>query len=326
MQICTGRQVTTPSCHVQAVTCLAATPYHLITGSDDSNVNVWELPRLLDLDTTIEHEPARTLSNHRAAVTSIAVGQSTNPDTNVCVTASKDKSCIVWNYQTGTPLRTLLFPSVPLCLCLDPCARAFYVSSDDGSMFAVELFAENVSLASDTAVSVVQVSSAFGASPQETGAALSLAVSYDGTVLLSGHTRGQILRWDLSTRADSTEVANLNASVSNLFFESPLPSTRRTKVHTVVKPFLGSRDYNYTAQLESDLVDETRFGRMLNSKAYSADALEQAIQALQQPQTEGAEDDALRKENEDLWKIVNEQRALQKTTMDQLNEAKAANA
>ena len=308
------------------MTCLAATPYHLITGSDDSNVNVWELPRLLDLDTTIEHEPARTLSNHRAAITSIAMGQSTNPDTNVCITASKDKSCIVWNYQTGTPLRTLLFPSAPLCLCLDPCARAFYVSSDDGSLFAVQLFAENVSLASDAAASVVQVSSAFGIAPQEAGAASSLAVSYDGTVLLSGHTRGQILRWDLSTRADSTEVANLNASVSNLAFESPLPSARRTKVHTVVKPFLGSRDYNYTAQLESNLADETRFGKMLDSKAFSADALEQAIQALQQPQTEGAEDDALRKENEDLWKIINEQRALQKTTTEQLNEAKAASA
>ncbi|RYP93138.1 hypothetical protein DL770_000712 [Monosporascus sp. CRB-9-2] len=327
---CTGRQVSTPACHVQAVTCMAATPFHLITGSDDSNINVWAIPRLLELDSTIEHEPEQTLSNHRAAVTSVVVSQSVNPDTNICVSASKDKSCIIWNYQHGVTLRTLLFPSPVSCVCLDPCARAFYASSEDGSMYAVELFAEKPLLGPQSAEensTAVQVSSAFGAVPQEAGAALCLSVSYDGTILLSGHPQGQILRWDLSTRADSTELANLNASVTNLVFVAPLPPKRPTKTVTVVKPFLGSRAYNFTAQLTSELTgSDTRFGKMLNSRGIPSESLEQAILALQQPASDGIGDQALRTENEELWEIVNEQRALQKMTLQRYMEAKSASS
>ncbi|KAI0897397.1 putative ribosomal assembly complex component Ipi3 [Annulohypoxylon nitens] len=328
-EICTGRQVTTPACHVQAVTCIAATPYHLITGSDDANIHVWSVPRLLELDPTIEHEPRETLSNHRAAITSLAVGQSVNPDTNICVSASKDKSCIVWNYQLGIALRTLLFPSSPLCLSLDPCARAIYVSSDDGSLYAIDLFAEKALLGPQSAEessTAIQVSSAFGAAPQEAGPATCVALSYDGTILLTGHPRGQIQRWDLSSRADSTELANLNASVTNIVFVSPLPSPRPTKPVNVIKPFLGSRSYDFTSQLDSDMVEDTRFSKMLKSNGLPQDVLEQAILAFQSPAEDTVGDQELRRENEELWEVINEQRALQQKTLQRYLEAKSAKA
>ncbi|XXH02671.1 hypothetical protein Hte_009053 [Hypoxylon texense] len=328
-EICTGRQVTTPACHVQAVTCIAATPYHLLSGSDDANVHVWSIPRLLELDSTIEHEPQGTLSNHRAAITSLVVGQSVNPDTNICVSGSKDKSCIVWNYQLGIPLRTLLFPSFPLCLALDPCARAIYASSEDGSLFAIDLFAEKALLgpqSTEESSTAVQVSSAFGATPQDAGPASCMAINYDGTILLSGHPHGQLLRWDLSSRADSTELSNLNASVTSIVFTSPLPTPRSTKSVTVVKPFLGSRTYNFTAQLESDLTEETRFSKILQSKGVPNEVLEQAILAFQAPAQDSIGDQELRKENEELWEVINEQRALQKKTLQRYIEAKSANA
>ncbi|KAI4866199.1 putative ribosomal assembly complex component Ipi3 [Hypoxylon rubiginosum] len=328
-EICTGRQVTTPACHVQAVTCIAATPYHLLTGSDDANVHVWSIPRLLELDSTIEHEPQETLSNHRAAITSLVVGQSVNPDTNICVSGSKDKSCIVWNYQLGIPLRTLLFPSFPLCLALDPCARAIYASSEDGSLFAIDLFAEKALLgpqSTEESSTAVQVSSAFGATPQDAGPASCMAINYDGTILISGHPHGQLLRWDLSSRADSTELSNLNASVTSIVFTSPLPTPRPTKSVTVVKPFLGSRTYNFTAQLDSDATEETRFSKMLQSKGVPNDVIEQAILAFQAPVQDGVGDQELRRENEELWEVINEQRALQKKTLQRYIEAKSANA
>lgn len=327
-QTCTGRQVTTPACHVQAVNCLAATPYHLLTGSDDSNIHVWELARLLELDTTIEHEPKTTLSNHRAAISSLVISQSVNRDTNICVSASKDKSCIIWNYQTGQALRTLLFPSPPVALSLDPCARAFYVSTGDGSLFAVELFAEKALIGAqsvEASSTVVQVTSSFGSVPKETGPASCLGLNYDGTVLLSGHPNGQILRWDLSTKAIATEVVKLNASVSNILFVSPMPSTPSTRAVNVVKPFLGSRSYKFVSQLDSDLGSDSTFDRMLNTKGFSTETLEHSILALQQPaSTSAAGDDKLQQENEDLWKVINEQKALQKKTMQRLKEAQAS--
>ncbi|KAI1648313.1 WD40 repeat-like protein [Daldinia loculata] len=325
-EVCTGRQVTTSACHVQAITCIAVTPYHLLTGSEDSNINVWSIPRLLELDSTIEHEPQETLSNHRAAITSLAIGSSVNPDTNICVSASKDKSCVIWNYQHGVALRTLLFPSSPLCVSLDPCARAIYVSSDDGSLYAIDLFADKALLGPQSiedSSTAVQVSSAFGATPQEAGAASCMALSYDGTTLITGHPQGQILRWDLSSRADSTELTNLNASVTNIVFVSPLPTSRPTKPVAVVKPFLGSRSYNFTSQLDSDISEDTKFSRMLKSSGLPHDVLEQAILAFQTPAEDTVGDQELRKENEELWEVINEQRALQKKTLQRYIEVKS---
>ncbi|RWA06511.1 hypothetical protein EKO27_g8592 [Xylaria grammica] len=328
-ELCTGRQVTTPPCHIQAVTCMAVTPYHLLTGSDDSNVHVWSLSQLLELDPTIEHEPQETLSNHRAAITSLVVSQSVNRDTNICISASKDKSCVIWNYQLGTPLRTLLFPSAPLSLTLDPCARAFYASTEDHSFYAVELFGEKPLFglqSSQEEGSAVQAPAAFGAAPQEAGPATCLGLNYDGTILLSGHTQGQVRRWDLSSRSDSTELASLNAAITNITFVSPLPSPRPTRPTTIVKPFLGNRHYNFTSQIESDMVNETRFSKMLASNGLPQDVLEQAILAFQEPASNTAGDAELQKENEELWEIINEQRALQKKTLERYVEAASTKA
>ncbi|KAI1430515.1 WD domain-containing protein [Xylaria sp. CBS 124048] len=329
-ELCTGRQVTTPPCHVQAVTCMAVTPYHLLTGSDDSNVHVWSISRLLELDPTIEHEPQETLSNHRAAITSLAVSQSVNPDTNICISASKDKSCVIWNYQLGTPLRSILFPSAPpIALVLDPSARAFYASTDDRSLYAVELFGEKALFdpqSREQGSAAVQVSPAFGMAPLEAGPATCLGLNYDGTILLSGHSQGQVRRWDLSSRADSTELANLNAAVSNISFVSPLPSQKSTQPVTVVKPFLGSRSYTFTSQIELDMASETRFSKSLASNGIPQDILEQAILAFQDPAGNTAGDAELRKENEELWEIINEQRALQKKTLERYVEATSTKA
>ncbi|KAI0476505.1 WD40-repeat-containing domain protein [Xylariaceae sp. FL0804] len=328
-EVCTGRQVTTPACHVQAVTCIAATDFHAITGSDDSNVHVWSIARLLELDPTIEHEPQVTLSSHRAAITSLVVGQSTNSDTSICVTASKDKSCVIWNYQLGVSLRTLLFPSSPVCLALDPCARAFYTASEDGSLYAVELFAEKALVgpqSTEESSTALQAPPAFAAVPRDLGPASCLGLSYDGTILISGHPRGQVLRWDLGSRADSTELANLNASVTDIVFTSPLPSKRPTRSATVVKPFLGSRSYNFTAQLSTDLTGDTPFSRKMNANGLPGDVLEQAILAFQEPASDSVGDQELQKENEELRQIIEEQRSLQKKTLQRYLDAKSAKA
>ncbi|KAI8623124.1 WD domain-containing protein [Xylariaceae sp. FL1651] len=328
-EFCTGRQVTTPPCHVQAITCMVATPYHLLTGSDDSNVHIWSLSRLLELDPTIEHEPQETLSNHRAAITSLVVSQSVTLDTNVCISASKDKSCVIWNYQLGIALRTLLFPSSPISIALDPCTCAFYASTEDGSLYAVDLFGDKALLgpqSGEEGSTAVQVASAFGAVPPEAGPASCLGLNYDGTILLSGHPRGQVRRWNLSSRADSTELANLNAAVTNIAFVSPLPSPRPTRPTTVIKPFLGSRSYNFTSQIDSDIVEDTRFSMMLTSKGIPQDFLEQAILAFQEPASNIAGSPELQKENEELWEIVNEQRALQKKTLQRYIDATSSKA
>jgi pre-rRNA-processing protein IPI3 len=50
--------------------------------------------------------------------------------------------------------------------------------------------------------------------------------------------------------------------------------------------------------------------------------LQNAISALQQPAAESDKEQELAKQNEELWAIINEQRALQKETVEKYVEAK----
>lgn len=324
LQTCTGRLVSTPPRHVQAVSCVVATPYHVLTGSDDSDIHVWSLSQLLELDSTAEHEPERTLSNHRAAITSLSASPSASADTNLCVSASKDKSCIIWNYQTGELLRTLLFPSFPTCVSLDPSSRAVFAACEDGSLYLTELFAETPLLGAqaEDAATVVQVSSAFGAAPPDAGPASCFELSYDGTVLLTGHPKGQILKWDVADNKTPVELVNLNAAVTNIVFVPPFPVQKPTKTVTIVKPSQAERKYTFSGQLDSHLGPKSRFDLLLETPGFSQETLINAIAAFEQPPAENAEDQELRRQNDELWDVVNELKALQKHTLQRYVEAK----
>ncbi|TEA10077.1 Pre-rRNA-processing protein crb3/ipi3 [Colletotrichum sidae] len=330
-ETCTGRQLTTPPCHVQAVSCLAVTPHHLISGSDDSNIQVWTLSRLLELNASVENEPDRTLSNHRAAITSLAVSPSMNPETSICVSASKDKTCIIWNYQTGDVLRTLLFPTAPLCVSMDPCARAVLVSSEGRSLYLVELLGAKPLIgprSSESSSTVVQVNSPIGVADDDAGDASCLAVNHDGTAVLSGHARGKILQWQLTENGHPAELADLNASVTNLVFPPLLQADRSTKPAAVVKPTQAERQYTFTSQPNRRLREETRFSKMLNGYGLPIEVLEAAMLSFQEApedaSTEAGEDPETQKQTEELWEIINEQRALQRLTLQRHVEAKSS--
>ncbi|KAG5984567.1 hypothetical protein E4U55_004223 [Claviceps digitariae] len=324
-ETCTGRQVTTPPCHVQAVTCLAVTPYHLLSASEDSNIHVWSLARLLEFGVDAEHEPDLTLSNHRGAVVDLLVAPSTNPETNLCVSASTDKTCILWNYHSGQVLRTLLFPSAPLCAALDSSSRALFICAEDGGFYLVELFGDKPLIGSrsaELASIVVQVNAPLGVTDAEDGPATCLSVSYDGTSVLTGHTRGKIQRWNLLDNSHPTELGNLNAAVTNLVPVPLLPSNEKCKAISVVKPNHNQRQYSITTQLEGEAQTSSRFNQSLATVGLPDDIFENAMASFAASQPHFSEDASLRKENEELKAIVEEQRELQKATM-QFREVKS---
>lgn len=158
--------------------------------------------------------------------------------------------------------------------------------------------------------------------PTDAGAASCLAVSYDGTQLLTGHPKGQILKWDVADNKTPVEVANLNAAVTNIVFLSPFEDTKLTMAHTIVKPSQAERSYTITTQFNSDLGAESRLDTLLRTPGFSQQVLEDAISQLQQPSGDSEKEQKLAKENEELWEIINEQRALQKQTL-QLQLSKA---
>lgn len=288
-----------------------AAPYHLLTGSDDSNVHVWNLAQLLELDAGEDHEPVVSLSNHRGAITSLKVSPGDNVETNLCVSASKDKTCVIWNYRSGQVLRTILFPTAPLCLALDSGTRGLFVSTDDGSIYSVDFFGAKPLLGpkSEDPSTVVQVTSKFCAVPIESGPASCLALTHDGTVLLSGHPKGQIHVWgitDQQAHSGPKELTNLNAAVTNIVFVSPLPpSATTTKLWTVVKPAQMRRGYDFNAQFEADLTSETRFAATVKAQGFERETLDAAIATFLQPAAADIEDDLSQKQIEEQWTIIN---------------------
>jgi pre-rRNA-processing protein IPI3 len=325
-QVCTGRQVSTPTSHLQAVSCLAASQSHLVSGSEDSNVHVWSVSRLLSLSWKETREPLRSLSNHRAAITQLALGHSSST-TNICVSSSRDNTVIVWNYHSGDLLRTFLLSSTPLCLALDPCDRAVYVGFEDGSVQLIEFIKPDCILNPlyDTRLQTtpVQITLPSWTAPSETGAALCIGLSYDGTYLLSGHSSGKIAQWDTGRRSFSAELADLNAPVTNLFMLSPFPGTRLTTPQTVVKPKLGESNYTFTAQLTGSMGRST-FDHAVSTTGFPLELLEDSISKISGPLAPSSSgDDKLRKENDELWQIINEQRDLQKKTWDKYTKLKS---
>lgn len=299
-----------PPCHVQAVSCVVAAPYHLLTGSDDSNVHVWNLAQLVELDAGEDHEPVASLSNHRGAITSLAVSPGDNAETSLCVSASKDKTCVIWNYRSGQVLRTILFPTAPLCLALEPGTRGVFVSSEDGSIYSVDFFGSKPLLGpkSEDPSTVVQITSKFCAVPTESGPASCLALTHDGTVLLSGHPKGQVHDWaitDQQANSGPKELTNLNAAVTNIVFVPPMaPSATPTKAWAVVKPAQMKRRYDFSAQFEADLTSETRFAATVKAQGFQRETLDAAIAAFLQPAATDSDDELSQCQIEEQWAVI----------------------
>jgi pre-rRNA-processing protein IPI3 len=205
-----------------------------------------------------------------------------------------------------------------------------YIGFEDGSLQLVEFIrsssATNELYDPSLQATPVQVTNTPWLPSSEVGATLSVGLSYDGTILISGHESGKVLQWSTSRSSISTEIADLNAPVTNLNMLSPFPARRLTQASTVVKPKLGEGNYTYTAQLTGSLGKTSSFQRALETTGIPTDMLDDAIARLSEGNTAAASsagDEKLRKENEELWAVINEQRALQKETWDKYSKLKS---
>lgn len=231
-----------------------ATSSFILSGSPDANIHVWSISRLLAFSkpstTGRSKQPAngpfRTFLNHRAPITSLAVGHSSGR-ASIAVSAAKDNTATVWDYQTGQILRTFLLPSAPLCLTVDPADRAFYAGYEDGSVQIIDFY-KNASIQHSLHDASLQSTPAQVSAEErwlppseDSGAVESLTLSYDGMTLLSGHRSGKVLSWNIAKGKYASTVTDLTHPVTNLLMLPPngLPTTSldpKVVTHNIVKP------------------------------------------------------------------------------------------
>ena len=225
----------------------------ILSGSSDASIHVWSLANILSFaklpsgrDRQQPNSPIRTCSNHRAAITSIALGHSAS-QYNIAVSTAKDNTAVAWDYHTGRVLRTFLLPSSATCVTLDPVDRAFYVGYEDGTVQAVEFYKSqsvqhplhDPSLQSTPAQPPAEEKWAPPSS--DFGAVESIALSHDGMILLSGEKNGRVLSWNVARRKYASTIADYTHPVTNLLMLPidglPHPSLNLKRVaHTIVKP------------------------------------------------------------------------------------------
>lgn len=251
--VASGRQTTSTASHLQAVSCLSVLPdsNFILSASSDSAVHVWSLPLLVSFSqppSLSSHDPPsnaplRTFSNHRSGITALTCGHSRNLS-NFAVSASSDGTCYIWSTSDCQVLRTILFPSAPQCLTIDPADRALYSGHEDGSIQSLNFYhgaqsAQSIRSAGAVYPAQLHAKDSWSPASPETGSAQCLTLSYDGTFLLSGHSSGRIVSWDTAKHRVQKVVADLGHSVTNIAMQRPegLPSKRpRIEIKTVVKP------------------------------------------------------------------------------------------
>ena len=292
----------------------------LLSGSTDSTIHVWSIPGLLSFSASAANQnghdvpfsPLRTLTNHRAAVTAIVMGHSFSHQ-NIAVSASKDNTCIVWDYVNGDALHTFLLPSSPLCLELDPADRAVYAGYEDGSVQFMDFYSQDGvtqplhNPALQPTPTQPPPSDRWSATHHSASPTLCLRVSYDGTSVLSGHQDGKIHVWDIAAGKYDKRLADFAVPITNIVMLKPtgfhVTTKPAVKLNNVVKPryesFLDGDHgvsgaavppkYAFVAQFTSTLplpfsADATTFGQELHHPSFPTALLEESLAELSSPQ------------------------------------------
>lgn len=297
-----GRQITTSPSHLQAVTTLAVDPASnlLLSASADSTVHIWSIPALLSFSTSNVElpRPIRTFTTHRSKINALVLGHGSN-FCNIAVSASADKTCLVWDYFTNSVLRTYLLPAEPVSLTLDVADRAVYVGYENGSVQQLDFFAQNSITGGTQSSTPIQPSKSSVWTPSDSsiGAALCLSICFDGGSLLSGHESGTILSWDVARGGSPNALlqAPLPGPVTNILFlpvtgfaeETPAKFT----IRETVKPKFGAFDsrngavpgnYVLNVRLASDFQDihQSEFLRALSGPTFPTTMIDDGLSEL----------------------------------------------
>ncbi|KAL8998851.1 MAG: hypothetical protein Q9169_002189 [Polycauliona sp. 2 TL-2023] len=286
-ELATGRQISTSQSHLQAVTCLAIDPTHnfILSGSSDSNIQLWALTSLVSFSPSSQKDPNQplpfspitTLTNHRAVINAVLFAHIPG-QTSFAISAANDQTCIVWDYINGFVLHTYLLGDNPISLALDPADRAVYAGFADGSVQILNFYKPNHPL--HGLFDSGQQATPTQPSPSDrwylpdsvTSPTNSLQVSYDSTTLISGHGDGKVHTWNIAKGVYSAQLVDFTLPVTNLLMLPPTgfptPQTTNLELHNVVKPRYETShsistnsngdltmpiNYNFTAQLLSTL-------------------------------------------------------------------------
>lgn len=361
-----GRQVHVSQSHLQDVTALVvdSASNFFISASADSTAQVWSLPKLLSFETDVDaRTPALAFTSHRSRISDIALGHSATHQ-NFAASVSDDKTCLLWNYHDGAILATFLLSYTPVAIQLDAADRAIYVGYDDGSLQQIDLYdvatSRSKSVQNGSQITFQPGDKRRWTQADDTnGSLLCLAMSFDSTLVLTGHQSGAVSAWDVATghmRLLALQPPMPGPVTNLLLCPMGIASDCNIGVQMVVKPKFAAMvsdtssiplSYAMHLQLGSTVhATESAFQRALRAPSVPQEMLDDGLAELlrwsQVPQANGQDkesvpaedfmaldsrqDDAqatLTRENAELKRQLSSLRHVQMATFDRMDRLSA---
>eukprot|EP00052_Salpingoeca_macrocollata_P007204 m.58346 g.58346 ORF g.58346 m.58346 type:complete len:366 (+) comp15897_c0_seq2:163-1260(+) len=166
---------------------LTADESHVITASDDAVVRVWRLASLLDKALHDGRCESRfTWSDHALPVTDVFCGLGSG-NARV-VTASRDRTCKLYELTSGILLASVTFPTDLVCVCMDPIESMLFAGGSNGCLFKVQLQESREAHAFKEANDVKLVQS--GQIPAHSKSITALCVLDDGSAVMTASEVG----------------------------------------------------------------------------------------------------------------------------------------
>lgn len=230
-QVASGNLLGLLSRHFQQVSCLKFTDdgSHFLSSGDDNLVMVWKMAKILSgssnsVGTSDEiRTPRYTWSDHALPVTDIHCG--CGGMRGHVITSSLDQTCKLYSLSSGELLCSFVFDVGVAAVTMDAVEQNCFAGGTDGNIYQVELFRRgmknNIHLEKEEAL-------IFNGHSKQVN---SLAISMDGTLLLSGSQDQTARVWHVPGR-QCLRVVNHKGAVTNsqiipkpLHLENPSPKS-----------------------------------------------------------------------------------------------------
>ncbi|KAK9368687.1 WD40-repeat-containing domain protein [Lipomyces kononenkoae] len=192
--------------HFGSISCLVFSQDDsvLFSAGSDARIYSWRTAELCNAHLNyMDVQPLESANQHSLEVTGLFCGLGGILDSRL-YSISLDGSCRVWNASDLRLQTTYVFKEALLSIVVDPAERAIYAGTDDGVIYHVDLYRQSREGAgleyTGGLQRVVEVSTESSVKfTQHTGKVLSLDLSFDSTLLVSGSEDGTVIVWDIAT-------------------------------------------------------------------------------------------------------------------------------